>query len=288
LWSLAAIRNSPVDCRFPHFAILNAMLLTLASRSLDSLMTESGDGDASMTILDVPEYAIRHLELRGINVPASAFAGWSLSDLDQLRDRADKVGCPCLVLIEDTALPFGRDDEAAADEAADRVRRLAAAAHRLGCNALAISCDAPSSDDAFEVAAAQVKAVMPAVERLELNLLIAPHEGLTHDPDRLTELIKRVGGFRIGSLPSFGHAAATGDVIGTLRKLAPYAGSVQATVEHVTRTGKHKGYDLVKCIEAIRSVGFVNTVAIDYVGQKDPIEQIDMARQILSEAIEAE
>jgi sugar phosphate isomerase/epimerase len=264
------------------------MLLTLASRSLESLMTSSGEGDASMTILDVPEYTIRHLQLRGINVPASAFAGWSLTDLDRLRDRADKVGCPCLVLIEDTALPFGQADEARVDEATDRVSRLAAAAHRLGCNALAISCDASETDDAFELAASQIKAVMPAVERLELNLLLAPREGLTRDADRLTELIKRVGGFRIGSLPSFGHAASTGDVIGTLRKLAPYAGSVQATVDRFTKAGKHKGYDLAECIEAIRSVGFVNTVAIDYVGKTDPIDHIDKAREILTEAIEAE
>ena len=112
--------------------------------------------------------------------------------------------------------------------AAERVRRLAVAANRLGCNALAIRCDARDTDEAFDQTAVELKDVMPAVERLELNLLIAPHTGLTGQTDRLTDLLKRIGGFRIGSLPDFGHAAESGDLVDALRKLAPYAGAVHA------------------------------------------------------------
>ncbi len=38
---------------------------------------------------------------------------------------------------------------------------------------------------------------------------------------------------------------------------------------------------------AIRSVGFVNTLAIDYVGSGDTVANIEKARQILTDAIEA-
>jgi len=267
------------------------MLLTLASRSLASQMSAAGDGKpfpGKLTMLELPDFAIRQLQLRGLNVPASMFAGWSLQDLDRLRDRADKAGCPCLVLIEDTPLELGHADPQRRDAAAERVRRLAAAAHRLSCNALALACDGPDDDDTFDLAAEEIRNLMPRVERMELNILLAPHEGLTFSPDRLTDLIKRIGGFRIGSLPSFGHAAATGDPIGTLRKLAPYAGAVQATIEGFTPGGKHRGPDLAECVEAIRSVGFLNTLAIDYVGKKDPIQQIEKARAILQNAIDAE
>lgn len=268
------------------------MLLTLATRSLASKITTEangaeGDVDA-FSLLDVPDYVIRYLALRGMNVPASMLSGWSLPDFDRLRDRADKAGCPCLVLIEDKPLPFAHADAKRRKKAADRVRRLATAAHRLGCNALAISFEAPDSDEAFELVATEVKEVMPEVERMELNVLLAPTEGLTHTPDRLTDLIKRIGGFRIGSLPSFGHAASTGDTIGTLRKLAPYAGAVHATIEGFAKSGAHKGYDLAECVTAIRSVGFVNTLAIDFRGKGDPTAQIEKARDALQQAIEAE
>ena len=82
--------------------------------------------------------------------------------------------------------------------------------------------------------------------------------------------------------------ASCGDPVEALRKLAPYAGAVQATIMGFTGSGGHKDYDLRECVLAIKSVGFVNTVAIDYVGKEDPLPIIDQARKMLQEAIEAE
>ncbi len=260
------------------------MLLTLAMRSLTTLV--SGNGDR-MSILEIPDFAIRELRLRGMNVSSSMLAGWSLEDLDRLRDRGDKAGCPCLVLIEDAPLRFAAPDAGAA-KAAERVRRLGVAANRLGCNAISVRCEAPDTEEAFERTATRLKRVMPSVERLELNLLIAPHKGLTEKPDRLTDLLKRIGGFRIGSLPDFGHAAASGNLVEALRKLAPYAGAVHATVQGFDKGGAHRPYDLAQCVAAIRSVGFLNTLAIDYVGHDDAVANIEKARRILQEAIDAD
>lgn len=261
------------------------MLLTLAMRSLQNLAVGNGQ---RLSILDMPQFAIRQLQLRGINVPSSMLAGWTLEDLDRLRDSGDKAGCPCLVLIEESPLPFADLDPDVVDTAAERVGRLAVAANRLGCNALSIRCEAPDTDEAFERTASELKSVMPSVERLELNLLVASNEGLTESPDRLTDLLKRIGGFRIGSLPDFAHAAASGNLVEALRKLAPYAGAVHATVQGFDKKGAHKSYDLAEGVTAIRSVGFLNTLAIDFVGSGDAVENIETARKILQQAIDAD
>lgn len=261
------------------------MLLTLSTRSLARKVAANGDG---FSMLEVPEFTMRQLKLRGLNVTASMLSGWSLEQLDRLRDRADKAACPCLVLIEDTPLPLAHSNEKKRASAVERVNRLGTAAHRLGCNALALMCDAKDTDEQFEIAADQIRDAMRSVERLELNVLLIPNEGLTQSPDRLTELIKRIGGFRIGSLPTFAHAASTGDPVEALRKLAPYAGAVHASVEKFGKGGAHAGYDLGECVHAIRSVGFVNTLAIDYLGTADPIANIEKAREQLEAAIEAE
>ena len=262
------------------------MLLTLAASSLASHLDPHGD--EGLTVYDLPGFAIRELQLRGLNLPASMLAGWSYADLDRLRDQADKAACPCLVLVEDTPLLLAAPGPAAREEAKERIRRLAAAANRLGCNALGLKCTAPDTSEAFDLLAEEMKKVMPAVERLELNVLLAPSEGLTESPDRLTDLIKRIGGFRIGSLPTFAHAASTGDSVAALRKLAPYAGAIHATVGAFDKKGRHKGYDLAECVAAVRSVGFPNTLAVEYVGDADPIENIDRARGILQAAIDAD
>jgi len=213
---------------------------------------------------------------------------WDHPEVDMLRDRADKASCPCLVLVEDTPLPLIDPDESQREVSKDRIRRLAAAAHRLGCNALSLKCLGPDTDETVDQFVLEMREVMPAIERLELNVLLSPHEGLTYSPDRLTELIKRIGGFRIGSLPNFGHAADSGDSVGTLRKLAPYAGAIHATIRKFNRKKTHVGYQLDECVDTIRNVGFVNTLAIEYVGDDDPLKSIETARQILQAAIDAE
>jgi sugar phosphate isomerase/epimerase len=264
------------------------MLLTLSTGSLRNLLCRNGDGGMSM--FDVPAFTIKELKLHGLNILASMLAKWSLEDLDKLRDKADKASCPCLVLVEDVPLPLADANPATRKAAAERIRRLAVAANRLGCNALAIHCEAPDTEEAFELVTSELKALMPAVERLELNILVAPNAGLTQTPEKLTSIIKRIGGFRIGSLPSFGAAALTGqgNPIESLRKLAPYAGAIHATVEGFNKKGAHKSYDLASCVTAVRSVGFLNTLAIDYTGSGDPVANIEKARDILQQAIDTE
>lgn len=262
------------------------MILTLETSAI--LRHWSANGSPGHSLLDLPAFAMKTLELRGLNIPASALAGWGWKDCDALRDRADKAGCPCLVLIEDAPLDLVAPDPAVIDDAQARVRRLATAANRLGCNSLALKVGAPDTDEAFERAARTLRRMLTSVERLELNLLLVPSEGLTDDPDRLAELIKRIGGFRIGSLPSFDHAAKHGDPVSVLRRLAPYAGAIHASVHDFSKAGKHKEYDLAKCVHAIRSVGFTNTLAIEYVGDHDPLPAIEKARHVLNAAIEAE
>ncbi|HWB19628.1 MAG TPA: hypothetical protein VG711_04950 [Phycisphaerales bacterium] len=264
------------------------MLLTLSAGSFRSRLSRNGSG--GMRVVDLPTFTIRELKLHGLNIPVSLLKGWSTDQLEQLRDAADKASCPCLVLIEDTPLVMGSTDPQIKSKTSDRVKTLALAANKLGCNSLALKIDAPDSKESFDRVVIEIKSLMPSIEKRELNALIAPGKGLTESTERLTELIKKVGGFRIGSLPSFGDAARVGegDPVEALRKLAPYAGSIQATVEGFNKKGAHKSYDLAACVSAIRNVGFLNTLAIDYTGDDDELKGIAQAREILQAAIDAQ
>lgn len=255
------------------------ILLTLAGGSLKSFV-DSGE----MALEDIPEFAMREFDLRGLNMPASMFAGCSLDVFDSLRDRADKAGCPVLTLTEETPLRFSDASPGDLNKTFDRVTRLATAANRLGCNALTISCEAPKdTDEVFERMAASIKKAIQRIENFDLNLLLAPTKGLTNDPDRLTALIKKIGGFKIGSFPCFDHAESTPDPSDTMRKLAPYAGGMEAVV-----TSGKSGVAKVAAYEAIESVlnvGYQNTLAIRFAGKGDPIEMIRSGRRQIAEAL---
>ena len=241
------------------------------------------------TVFDIPQFAATDLQLRGMNLPTSLLAGFGIPEIDRLRDHADRAGCPILLLIEDTPIDFTQRGPAW-NKTLDRLGRLGVAATRLGCPSIAVRALAPDTDEAFDATAMGVKVALKSLDRHEINLLLEPHEGLTFDPTRLTDLIKKIGGFRIGSYPSFAHAFATGDIEKTLRKLAPYGASMSASVRGFDKDGIHDGYLLEACVDAIRSVGYANTLALDYVGlgttagkkrKTDIVADLDLARTIL-------
>ena len=114
------------------------ILLTLSTGSFKSLI-DSGE----LALHDVPSFAMREFDLRGLNVPASMLSGCQIEVFDRLRDNADKSGCPVLTLIEEQPLHFAFETDDQRSTTLDRIGRLAVAANRLGCNALAVSCEAP-------------------------------------------------------------------------------------------------------------------------------------------------
>ena len=281
-----------------HFVVQPEILLTLSAGSVAPLIAEKDP--RCPTVFAVPQFVATDLQLRGLNLPATMLSGFGVPEIDRFRDEADRAHCPVLLLTEEPPIDF-TDRGALFAKSRDRLSRLALAANRLGCPSIAVRAAAADTDAAFEATVLGVKAILKDIDRYELNLLLAPHEGLTFDPTRLTDLIKKIGGFRIGSYPSFAHAHATGDVEKTLRKLAPYAPAICASVRGFAKDGTHDGFSLEACVESVRSVGYGNTLALDFVGMGDDtdakkvkksgkkssvdiVAELDMARRVLEAA----
>jgi len=258
------------------------LLLTLTTGSVQALFKK---GCTAADLQSIPALAMNQLGLRGLNIDAGQLGGWSPNDFDALRDHADKAACPCLVLVDRTVLKFGYD-QPSSDESTDRLRRLATAADRLGCNALSVVTDVPLDDeDNLEVAIGEIRQLMTDIEARELNLLLAIGGGMTATADGLIDLVKRVGGFRIGVLPIYGDGD---DPVEHLRRLAPYAGAVHMRVEGFAKSGNHSGADLAAGVEALKRVGYQNTIAIEYTGKTKVEASIERARDMLQQAIDAQ
>ena len=254
------------------------MLLTVSTRSLQHVKREK----EPIAPLDVPDFVAEQLGLKGLNVFSSLLRGMAARDLERLRDRADRARCPVLVLVDETPLDFGGD---AAAGSMRRVETLGLAASKLGAPAVAVEL-AALPPERFEHYAANVKRALAGIERFETHLLVRPGSGPAGDPQRLAELIKKIGGFRIGSMPTFAHAAAGGKPEDTIRRLCPYAQAVEASIKSFGKTGKHEAWDLVGCLDSVRAVGYQNTLGIDYQGKTDPVGTIERARDLFAAAID--
>jgi sugar phosphate isomerase/epimerase len=251
------------------------MLLTLSAKSVWNADRTPGKGVAPA---DLPRWAREELGVYGLTLQTSLFTGWEIAQYDRFRDTADKAGAPCLVLIEDKPLGLAESDEGKAAAALDRAERVLRVAGRLGCSSVAISLDDSDQKGSIEALTPRLKRVLSQAERMELNLLLAPASGLTDTPEKLTSLIRKVGGFRIGSFPDFEAASKASNPTAYLRSLAPYATCVCAGVRSFDAKGVHKGYDLEEYLEAILSVGFEAALALEFRGKGDPIPTLRAAK----------
>jgi sugar phosphate isomerase/epimerase len=258
------------------------MLLTLSTRSLHALLTGK---EPELHLYDAPKYVLGEFALHGLALQTSYLAGWDANALDRLRDEADRAGCPWLTLIEDRSHDFTTPTKA--NNAIDRLERVLRVGHRLGCASVAMRIQAPASADADQIAG-RLKEVVTAAERLEVNLLLAPEPGLTETPEQLTGMIRKVGGFRIGSMPDFQTAAATDDPSGYMRQLTPYASCVCAAVTDFDNAGAHKAFPLEGCMEAVKTVGYEGALAIEYRGDNAPGPAIEAAKRFLTASLEEE
>lgn len=254
----------------------------------------------SLTLDDLPAFAKQTLGLHGLTFSTDLLAGAGRARLRELRDRADKESCSILVLDEPEAQPLGDTDESVADAAQDRIRRVLEAASELGCNSAAVPISGSSDDPTEERVVERLKRLMRLAEERDLNLLISPRRGLTSDPERVTALIKKVGGFRVGTMPDFQTAAASDDPGAYLRRLTPYASAVTAATMNFLPVDPeadpaapntpctHDPYDLTIMIDAVASVGYDGSVAIDYRGKGDLSLGLLRSRIALEVAISGE
>jgi sugar phosphate isomerase/epimerase len=270
------------------------MLLTLNINSLRPHLrlgpgTAAPKAEPGLNLIDVPRFAREQLGLHGLTISTDLLVGADFARLDKFREAADKASCPCLVLIENEPQPFGELDEKRGSAAVERIVKVTRAAHRLGCNSAALAVTAPDDPDTMDVAAERLRDALRACDRLEINLLLMSHPGLCASPDRLTDLIKRVGGFRIGTMPDFLSASTSGDPIQYLRRLTPYASAVAATVLDFTPSKKgmgieHAPYNLAEYMDAVEAVGYQGTIAIDFRGKGAAPDAIRSAREVLAVA----
>lgn len=261
------------------------MLLTLTVNSLRALAKPGQKTRPVGTLFDLPQYVREHLGLHGLNLSTALLAGSTRATLDRLRERADQARCACLLVLEGVAQPLGDPDERVAAGGVERLRKVVQAAHLLGCSAAVIRLNGPDTPEVFRRTIDRLRRVVEHAARLELNVLIWPTEGLTLTPERVTEMIKKAGGFRVGTFPDFETAAKWPDSGEYLRRLTPYAGGISATtltfVESRQGVVRHEPYDLAPLVQAVCAVGYDGMLAVDYRGAGEATVGIIRSRDML-------
>lgn len=205
------------------------MLFSLNINSIRDVLKRRGS--RAIALPDIPQYAQEQTGLHAMTMATDLLAGASRDTLTRIRENGDRVGCACLLLSETDPLSLADPRQKIGEDAVTRMTRVVEAASLLGCNSASLEINAKDTDDALELVASRMRRVLERADRLEIMVLIRPGKGLTEDAERVAELVKTIGGFRIGTLPDFESAVASGDPVTYLKKLTPYASVVNASTQ---------------------------------------------------------
>lgn len=306
----------------PFFRMPLALSASALKSRLTTAKTRGAGGGDLMTLTELPAFVRNELGLTGLLLTTDLLVGADRSRLMQVLECADKAACPVLALAEVNPLPLADPDDRMADAAVERCLRVAQAAHWMGCSAFAVPVLGRDNDEALELAAERLKVVARKAEKLDLNLCISPTVGLTKTPEKVGELLKKIGGFRIGTMPDFAAAAESADRIAYLRRLVPYASMVVASGIKFEVVGgketakpaaekpkgkgkkakveepvepvdvgpvqvKHSAYDLKELASVLVSVGYEGPIAIDYRGGGDPVPGILHIKGVLEKMFDS-
>jgi hypothetical protein len=184
----------------------------------------------ALALADLPHYTREVLGLRGLCLTTDLLVGADRRMLDSMRERGDKAGCACLTLVEPPTLKITSPDESTAAATLERMAKVIQAAQILGCSSAAFHIEGITTEKERETAAFRLKQIVQRGEKLDVNILLGPAPGSNPwiEPDMLTDVLKRVGGFRVGTFPDFETASKAKDPLTYLRRLSPYASAVCA------------------------------------------------------------
>lgn len=288
LTAIGKVEGRVVRGDAPLYSLVGHTMLMTLYATLATLKLKR-PGVAKTGVADLPAITREQFGLHGLTLSTALLAGADRDLLHRLRDAADKAGCPCLGLVEPE--PLAADPEHA-DASADRIARIVQAGSWLGCSSVCVGLKAENNEDAVSDIVEIVRPVLRKAERMELNLCLATSAGLTADPERLTDLLKKIGGFRVGTMPDFKSAHDSGDAGAYLRKLVPYAATVLAVTNKFETSGTgrkavtvHKPYDLGSMCEVLLAVGYDGVVAVDHRGAGDLSEGVTKGIAVLRDGL---
>ena len=260
--------------------------ISLAEWSLNRSL-ESG----LLSNLDFPRVAREDFGIDTIELVNTLMEGPEVGFVRELDQRARDCGVRVLLLMCDDEGDLCAVDADERLTAAKNHHKWLEAARALGARAIRVNTgpeNAAADGEAVRRCAESCRSILDYAEKLDLQVLIENHGGLSFDMDLLDELLRRVDHPLFGTLPDFGNFPPDIDRYDAVRRMMPHAKSVSAKCfDFDDETGEEVTFDLVRMLDLVRDSGYRGYLGIEYEGDRlDEYEGIRRAKRALQRWIE--
>lgn len=189
-----------------------------------------------------------------------------------LRKRADDAGVASLLIMCDDEGALGDPSEAARKTAVDNHKKWLEAAKILGCHSIRVNAaSAGTFEEQQKLAADGLRRLVELAAKLDLNVIVENHGGLSSNGAWLAGTIKLVDHKRAGTLPDFGNFkladGADYDRYKGVEEMMPYAKGVSAKSHDFDAAGNETHTDYSKMIKIVLAAGYRGRIGIEYEGK---------------------
>lgn len=188
--------------------------------------------------------------------------------IGELRKRADDLGVKTLLIMIDGEGRLGDPDDALRKTAVENHYPWAEAAKALGCHSIRVNAASDGSyEDQLELAADGLRRLSEFASKLDLNVIVENHGGLSSNGKWLSSVIEKVGLPNCGTLPDFGNFTDYDRYQG-VTELMKYAKAVSAKSHDFDDEGNETNTDYFKMMKIVLDAGYRGYVGIEYEGGK--------------------
>ena len=191
--------------------------------------------------------------------------------LGEMKKRAADHGVKSLLIMCDREGNIGDPDTAKRKQTVDNHRKWLDAAKFLGCHSIRVNAGSRGTwDEQVKLAADGLSQLTAIGAKMELNVIVENHGGLSSNADWLVQVIKKVGQKHCGILPDFGNfrikPGESYDSYRGMQKLLPFAKGVSVKDRVWDDKGKQHALDYNRMLKLVHASGFRGYCGIEVVG----------------------
>jgi L-ribulose-5-phosphate 3-epimerase len=192
--------------------------------------------------------------------------------LAELKKRADGEGVRSVLIMCDREGNLGDPDAAKRQQAVENHHRWADWAKFLGCHSIRVNAaSAGGYDEQIKLAADGLRQLTEYGARLDLNVIVENHGGLSSNGAWLAAVMRAVAHPRCGTLPDFGNFHVTKDEeydrYKGVAEMMPFAKGVSAKTHDFDAQGEETHTDYHRMMRIVLAAGYHGRLGIEYEGK---------------------
>jgi len=194
----------------------------------------------------------------------------------ELKNICNGEGVTSLLIMCDSEGRVGDPDEAARITTVENHYRWVDIAVELGCHSIRVNAASDGDwNTQRDLAADGLRRLTEFADRVDINVIVENHGGISSNGAWLAEVIRTVDHPRCGTLPDFGNfymgeERGWYDIYQGVEDLMPFAKGVSAKTHNFDDAGNERDKDYLRLLRIVLDAGYRGYVGVEYEGNEKP------------------